>query len=167
MKNKFYIILGYNALYDTYCGYVENSYSMGCDDYRVYIWSVDTDFPWKDRDFATRKKIAKSYLKKKGRNCSFARDYIIDADMNPNSPNQWIWFYLRDIANNLNKKQYNNCYWKVFRVNSDSCPVKVDMNEYFKIRKNKKYRNTLTKYQMRNIDFTRRDPLLVNFLNNN
>lgn len=161
-KNKFYIILGYNALDESYCGYVENSFSMGCDDERVQLYSVSKgDFPWGKTDFSERKRIAKKYLNKYGRNGSFARDYIIDADMNPNSPNQWIWFYLRDIADNLNKKHYNNCYWEVFRVNSKNCPVKVDMNEYYKIIHNKKYRNTLTKYEIRNTKFSVIDPLLV------
>ncbi len=167
-NNKFYIILGYNALDESYCGYVENSFSMGCDDERVQLYSVSKgDFPWKNRDFHERKKIAKKYLKENGgRNASFAHDYIPDAYMNPNSPNQWIWFYLRDIVDNLNKKHYNNCYWQVFRVNSKHCPVNIDMKEYYKILHNKKYRMALTKYEIRNTKFTVKDPLVLDFMRN-
>ncbi len=167
-NNKFYIILGYNALDESYCGLAEYSFSMGIDDERVLLYSVSKgDFPWKFRDFPERKRIAKEYLKENGgRNASFAQDYIPDAYMNPNSPNQWIWFYLRDIADNLNKKHYNNCYWQVFRVNSKNCPVDIDMKEYYKILHNKRYRKSLTKYEIRNIRFTKRDPLLVGFMSN-
>lgn len=152
---KFYVILGYNTETETWYGYVENSFSMGADKNRIRTFSTcKGDYPWKDRSFSERKRISKAYLKKHGYRCNFARDYIIDAKMNPNSPNQWIYFYLRDIVDNLNKKHYNNCYWKVYRVNSVSCPIDVNMYEYYKALGSKNFRKTLSKYQLRNQEFS-------------
>lgn len=152
---KFYVILGYNTETETWYGYVENSFSMGADKNRIRTFSTcRADYPWKDRSFPERKRIAKAYLKKHGYRCNYARDYIIDAKMNPNSPNQWIYFYLRDIADNLNKKHYNNCHWKVYRVNSKFCPINVNMNEYYKTLVNKKFRKSLDKFQLRNQEFS-------------
>lgn len=152
---KFYVILGYDEESETWYGYVEHSFSMGADKNRIRTFSTcRADFPWKNRSFPERKRIAKAYLKEHGYTCNFARDYIIDAKMNPNSPNQWIYFYLRDIADNLNKKHYNNCYWKVYRVNSASCPIDVNMYEYYKALRSKNFRKTLTKFQLCNQEFS-------------
>ena len=61
-----------------------------------------------------------------------------------------IWKFLTD----LNKKHYNNCYWKVYRVNSISCPIDVNMYEYYKALGSKNFRKTLSKYQLRNQEFS-------------
>ena len=52
------------------------------------------------------------------------------------------------------KKHYNNCYWKVYRVNSKFCPINVNMNEYYKTLVNKKFRKSLDKFQLRNQEFS-------------
>ena len=63
---KFYVILGYNTETETWYGYVENSFSMGVDKNRIRTFSTcKGDYPWKDRSFSERKRIAKAYLKTK------------------------------------------------------------------------------------------------------
>ena len=77
---KFYVILGYNTETEAWYGYVEHSFSMGADKNRIRTFSTcRADYPWKDRSFPERKRIAKAYLKEHGYTCNFARDYIIDA----------------------------------------------------------------------------------------
>lgn len=114
-KKKGYIILGYNESEDKYYGYVELSFSMGTSDKDVQVYSTYKEAYW-DKYFQEK--------------------YIdLFKRMNPNSPNQLIYFWLRDISIRLNKKKYNNCTWRVYRINSKSCPVMVDM-KYLKLLKN-------------------------------
>lgn len=106
-KKKGYIILGYNETEDKYYGYIELSFSMDASDEYVQVYSVLKDSCWKD----------------------YYRDKRIDLFkvMNPNSSNQLIYFWLRNISIRLNKNKYKGCIWKVYRINSKSCPVIVDM----------------------------------------
>ena len=140
-KKKGYIILGYNESEDKYYGYIELSFSMGASDKDVQVYSTSKDACW-DRYFQEK--------------------YIdLFKKMNPNSPNQLIYYWLRDISIGLNKKRYNNCTWRVYRINSKSCPVIVDM-KYVKLIKNSKEpwnrgkKIKYSKYMYRNQPFIRK-----------
>jgi hypothetical protein len=77
-KKKGYVILGYNESEDKYYGYVELSFSMGASDKDVQVYSTYKETYW-DKYFQEK--------------------YIdLFKKMNPNSPNQLIYFWLRDIS---------------------------------------------------------------------
>lgn len=140
-KKKGYIILGYNESEDKYYGYAELSFSMDASDKCVQVYSTLKDTYW---DIYFKEKYIDLFKK-----------------MNPNSSNQLIYFWLRDISMRLNKKKYNNCTWRVYRINSKSCPVIVDMR-YVKLIKNSKEpwnrgrKIKYDKYMYRNQPFTRK-----------
>lgn len=128
-KEKGYIILGYNEIENKYYGYVEHSFCMGFSDERVQVYSLLSDSQWKKR---------------------FNDKFYIDNYGKSNSPNQAIYFFCRHQVQQLNKKKYNGCTWKVYRINSKKCPVHVDLTEIILMMKKKmKYE----KFKFRNSPF--------------
>ena len=120
-KYRGYIILGYSIDEERYMGYVENSFSMGVSHCRVKVYSEI----------------------KGGTNNWEQYGY--------KSPNDMLWDFCRNIAERLNRNgYYGNTIWKVYRIGSKHCPVKVDMSDLMKHIDRK---ITLEKYCIRNHRF--------------
>ena len=120
-KYRGYIILGYSIDEERYMGYVENSFSMGVSHCRVKVYS-EIKGGWNNWD--------KHGFK---------------------SANEMICDRCRNTAERLNRiGYYGNTIWKVYRINSKYCPVKVDMSELMLYKANKL---DLSKYSIRNHRF--------------
>ena len=120
-KYRGYIILGYSIDEERYMGYVENSFSMGVSHCRVKVYS-EIKGGWNNWD--------KHGFK---------------------STNEMICDHCRNTAERLNRiGYYGNTIWKVYRINSKYCPVKVDMSELMLYKANKL---DLSKYSIRNHRF--------------
>jgi hypothetical protein len=139
MKDKRYIILGYNKESDTYYGYIECSFSMSYDEKRVKVYG----------NFKT--KYSPDTIKNIMANCKNNFDGAITNEL-PNSYNQHLWFDLRAIVVHLNRTKYNNCVWRVYRVGSKNCPVTIDFSE---IKLMKQGKMKYDKYCFRNQPFKR------------
>ena len=120
-KYRGYIILGYSIDEERYMGYVENSFSMGVSPCRVKVYS--------EVKGGTKNWEQNGYK----------------------SPNEMLWDHCRNTAERLNRVgYYGNTIWKVYRINSKNCPVKVDMSELMLYKSNKL---DLSKYSIRNHRF--------------
>jgi hypothetical protein len=120
-KYKGYIILGYNEDEQRYVGYTENSFSMGVSNCRVKVFSEI-----------------------KGGTLNWDKHGF-------KSPNEMLWVHCRYTAERLNRNgYYGNTLWKVYRIGSKHCPVKVDMSDLMKHIDRK---ITLEKYCIRNHRF--------------
>ena len=53
-------------------------------------------------------------------------------DTNPNSPNQKVWFYMRDRAQLCSLIFGDRYVVKPYRINSKSCPVKFNLKKFRK-----------------------------------
>lgn len=84
--------------------------------------------------FKTYSNESKEIDKKKARYLlrslsNFSASYFIEAHTKPNSDEQYTWFFAREIAKHNNAKNYRGCSnWKVYRLNSKHCPIKIDMD---------------------------------------
>jgi len=117
-ENQGYVIIGYNPKTKLYVGYVETSLTMTFDALRARVfWSED----YKDTYNSFKYGFISEYLK---------TQYKGIAKWKINSLNQFAWYILRSEVNSLNTKKYNNFTWKLYKVNSKNCPVKIDFSEF-------------------------------------
>lgn len=126
MKRKGYIVLGKHKTTNEIVGYVEHSFSMGFNPERVNVITYDS-----------KKTVGKVYLDKYHAKSTMGYYYRI---------------YKKDV-NMLNKK-FSEYEFKVFRIGSKHCPVKIDWTE--RILMKRKQMKT-EKFIWRNPKFTLRE----------
>lgn len=123
MKDRRYVILRKDLNTGEICGYCENSFSMSFEKNRVKVYGC--------------------VLKTGDKTAQENYQYYIDNQKrykgvrNAKSPNQKLWYELRQTVNSLREKDKGNKYeYKVFRLGK-RCPVEVDFTEYNLMRSQK------------------------------
>lgn len=140
---KLYAIIGHDAN-----GHVVGFSGDNPEPNRIWIYQnsfshIPTEF---DRKYARYK------LRQSVERISFKPTYIVDAYTHPNSANQCEWFFVRQLADELNRRQFKNIRnWIPVRLNSKSCPIEIDMKLRNKVLNNKKRIKGLTKSDINRI----------------
>lgn len=126
MKRKGYIVLGKHKTTGEIVGYVEHSFSMGFSSERVNLYTHEPNY-----------NVGKTYLDKYHAKSTMEYYYRIN----------------KKDSDKLNKK-YPEYEFKVFRIGSKHCPVKIDWTERILM---KRKLTKLEKFNWRNPKFTLRE----------
>lgn len=85
------------------------------------------------------RKYSRYALRKKCNRITYKPSHIVEAFTNPNSKNQFVWFYVRQFATELNNRRFKGITtWRPVRLNSKDCPICINMRLRNRICNNRK-----------------------------